>query len=350
LTGFPAGARVAPAGNAHHREVQEATVILYIMRRVLSAISVVIVTLLASFVMFFVAPSDPAGVICGPRCNTQRYEDIRRSLNLDRPVIDQFGEYIKGLAVGRTIQTGGITIDCPAPCMGYSFTLGQPVTKLLAQAVPVTVSIVLGAAVVFLTLGVLSGTAAARRPGTAVDRVVVGTSLTVNSIPYFIWALIVSLYLTVLPPSQYTSILTNPLAWASGMTAAWFALGTANAAAYTRYSRNSMIESLSEDYVRTARSKGISERRVVYRHGLRAAITPVATIFGVDLAAQLTGAIFTEGIFGLPGLGVLTIRAFNQFDLPVLMGGVIVGAVVLVALNLMVDLLYTVLDPRVRLG
>jgi peptide/nickel transport system permease protein len=111
-----------------------------------------------------------------------------------------------------------------------------------------------------------------------------------------------------------------------------------------------MIESLGEDYVRTARAKGISERRVVYGHGLRAAVTPVATIFGLDLAFQLTGAIFTESIFGLPGLGVLSLRAFAQFDLPVLMGGVLVGAVVLVAMNLAVDLLYTVLDPRVRLA
>jgi peptide/nickel transport system permease protein len=111
-----------------------------------------------------------------------------------------------------------------------------------------------------------------------------------------------------------------------------------------------MIESLGEDYTRTARAKGLSERRVVYRHGLRAALAPVATVFGIDLAYQLTGAIFTETIFGLPGLGLLTIRAFNQFDLPVLMGGVLVGATVLVLMNLAVDLLYTILDPRVRLG
>jgi len=160
----------------------------------------------------------------------------------------------------------------------------------------------------------------------------------------------VALYATFLPHSQYHSLLDNPLLWASGLLAAWLTLGLYNSASYTRYSRNSMIESLSEDYVRTARSKGISERRVVYRHGLRAAITPVVTIFGVDLATQITNTIFTEGIFGLPGLGLLTIRSFFQFDLPVLMGTTLVAAVVLVSMNLVVDLLYTVLDPRVRLG
>jgi peptide/nickel transport system permease protein len=324
-------------------------VVVYILKRVISAITVIIVTLLASFLLFFVAPTDPAGVICGARCPNQRYLDIRTSLHLDRPVVEQFGEYVQGLVVGRDMHVGSLTVHCSAPCLGYSFTLGEPVTTLLAQAVPVTVSIVIGGAVVYLVVGVFTGSVAARRRGTYIDRAVVGTSLTVNSIPYFVYALIIALYLTILPPSAYHPFLQNPIAWAGGLVAAWLTLGTSNAAQYTRYSRNSMIESLSEDYVRTARAKGISERRVVYRHGLRAAITPIATIFGLDLALQITNTIFTETIFGLPGLGLLTVRSFGQFDLPVLMGTVLVGATVLVAMNLVVDLLYTVLDPRVRL-
>lgn len=324
----------------------------YILRRVVSAISVVIVTIIASFALFFVAPTDPAGAICGPKCSKQRYDDIQQSLNLDEPVVSQVGTYLKGLVVGRTYHTGGLTIDCPAPCLGYSYTLGQPVTKLLAQAVPVTVSIVLGGAVVYLVVGVLAGIFAARRRGTTLDRTIVGASLTIGSIPYFVVALLVALYVAgvYLPRAEYHSILENPIAWGSGLLAAWLTLGVTNSASYTRYARASMIESLGEDFVRTARAKGISERRVVYRHGLRAALTPVATIFGLDLAFQLTGAIFTETLFGLPGLGLLTIRAFNQFDLPVLMGSALVGSVVLVTMNLLVDILYTFLDPRVRLG
>lgn len=324
--------------------------IVYILRRVLSAVTVVIVTLLASFALFFVAPTDPADVICGARCPIQRYEDIKRSLNLDRPVLVQFSEYLQGLVMGRTITTGGVTIECPAPCLGYSFANSQPVSELLGRAVPVTVSIVLGGAVVYFGVGVLAGVVAARRRGSLVDRMMVGTSLTINSVPYFIVALIVSLYFTLLPVATYHPFLDNPLLWASGLTSVWLTLGLTNAAAYTRYSRNSMIESLGEDYVRTARSKGISERRVVYRHGLRAALAPVVTILGLDVAFQITNTLFTESIFGLPGLGLLTLRAFGNFDLPVLMGSVLVGAVVLVSLNLLVDVLYTVLDPRVRLG
>ena len=210
-------------------------------------------------------------------------------------------------------------------------------------------SIVLGAAVVYLIAGILAGIVAARRRGTYLDRLMVGTSLA--QLRAVLRGGAAGLAVRDVPSARRLHpLLENPLTWAAGLLAAWLTLGLANAASYTRYSRASMIETLGEDYIRTARAKGISERRVVYRHGLRAAITPVVTIFGLDLAFQLTGAIFTEAIFGLPGLGVLTLRAFNQYDLPVLMGTVLVGSVVLVVMNLLVDIVYTILDPRVRLG
>ncbi|WP_412745578.1 ABC transporter permease [Krasilnikovia sp. MM14-A1004] len=324
--------------------------LLYILRRILSGISVVIVTIVASFALFFFAPTDPAGVICGPKCTPERLADIEKSLDLDKPAVEQITSYMKGLVVGREYTSGGVTQHCSAPCMGYSYTLGQPVTKLLAQALPVTVSIVIGGAVVYLTLGILTGTIAAQVRGTSLDKITVGATLVIASFPYFVFALLVALYATFLPQSGWTPFTENPWAWALGLVSAWLCVGVTNAASYTRYSRASMIESLGQDFVRTATSKGISRRRVVYRHGLRAALTPVATIFGIDLAFQLTGAIFTESIFGLPGLGLLTLRAFGQYDLPVLMGGVLVGSVVLVVMNLIVDITYTILDPRVRLG
>lgn len=324
--------------------------LLYILRRLVSAVTVVFVTLVASFALFFVAPSDPAGVICGPKCTPDRLADIRASLDLNQPAIVQLGLYMKGIVVGRTYETGGVTRHCAAPCLGYSYNLGEPVTKLLGQALPVTVSIVLGGAVVYLFIGILAGTIAAQVRGTPLDKVTVGATLVVSSIPYFVVAVLVALYATFLPYAEYHPLLQNPLAWASGLLAAWLTLGVTNAASYSRYARASMIEALGQDFVRTARSKGISERRVVYRHGLRAALTPIATIFGIDLAVQLTGAIFTEKIFGLPGIGVLSLNAFGKYDLPVLMGTVLVGATVLVIMNLLVDILYTVLDPRVRLG
>jgi peptide/nickel transport system permease protein len=324
--------------------------LLYILRRLLSAISVVIVTLVASFALFFLAPTDPAGVICGPRCTPDRLRDISTSLGLDQPALTQIGLYMKGIVVGREYTTGGVTRHCAAPCLGYSYTLGQPVTKLLLQALPVTLSIVLGGAIIYFLVGVFSGTVAARYRATPLDRVTVGTSLLINSVPYFVVALLVALYATFLPQSGYHPLLENPLTWAAGLLAAWLTLGLTNAASYTRYSRASMIEALGQDFVRTARSKGISERRVVYRHGVRAALTPVVTILGLDVAYQLTNALFTETIFGLPGIGVLSLRSFGQYDLPVLLGCVLIGSVVLVLMNLVVDIAYTFLDPRVRLG
>ena len=326
--------------------------LLYILRRLVSAISVVFVTIVASYALFLLAPTDPAGTICGPKCTPDKVQEITKNLNLDKPAVTQIADYLKGIVVGRDMELGGTVRHCGAPCLGYSFPTSQPVTKILLQALPVTRSIVLGGAIIYSVVGLLSGTLAARYRSSTLDRVAVGTSLVINSVPYFVVALLVALYLTrgFLPRPEWHPITQNPLLWATGMLAAWLTLGLTNAASYTRYSRASMIEALGQDFVRTARSKGISERRVVYRHGVRAALTPVVTILGLDIAYQFVNTLFTESIFGLPGLGVMTLRAFAQYDLPVLLGSVIIGAVVLVMMNLIVDIIYTVLDPRVRLG
>ncbi|MFC7247520.1 ABC transporter permease [Catellatospora aurea] len=325
--------------------------LLYLLRRIVSAISVVLVAIIASFGLFYLAPTDPAGVVCGPKCTPERHAEITANLHLDDPMIQQIFTYVQGLVAGRTYTSAGVTIECAAPCLGYSYILGQPVTTLMAQALPVTVSIVSGSAIAFLLIGTLTGVIAARRRGTSADRAMVGGTLVLGAVPYFVVALMVALYIAPATGlrAEYLPFLDNPVAWALGLLAPWLTLGLVNAGPYTRYARASMIESLGEDYVRTARAKGISERRVVYRHGLRAAVTPLATLFGMDVAFALSGTIFTESIFGLPGLGQLTLRAFAQYDQPVLMGGVLLGATVLVVMNLIVDVMYTILDPRVRL-
>jgi peptide/nickel transport system permease protein len=328
----------------------------YLTRRVISAISVVIATVIASFALFFIAPGDPAGAICGEaRCSQQRYEDIKASLHLDRPLVQQFTEYASGIVVGRDFETGGVVTHCAAPCLGYSFKTDQPVLQEIEKRLPVTATVVLGASVVFFTVGVLVGSMAARRRGTAADRALVGTTLVMSSIPYYLVALLVALYLTILypilPRAGYFPISDyGPVKWALGFLTPWLVLGIYNSTSYARYSRGSMVEALSEDYVRTARSKGISERRVTYRHGLRAAITPVVTIYGLDIAYLFVGSLFTESIFDLPGIGRLVLTSFFNSDLPMIMGTVIVGAVVLVTMNLLVDIVYSFLDPRVRLS
>jgi peptide/nickel transport system permease protein len=198
------------------------------------------------------------------------------------------------------------------------------------------------------------GILAAARRGTIVDRGLMGSTLVINAFPYYLVALLAWLTFTlkypIFPRSGYTPLTQDPVAWFKGLIFPWVVLGVVNATAYARYTRTAMVESLSEDYVRTAKAKGLSARSIYLKHALRAALTSVVTILGLDLAGYLTGTIFTEQIFSVQGLGVMGLQAFNAGDLPVIMGVVIFTAMLLVTFNLIVDIIYSVLDPRVRLG
>ncbi|MFF1823117.1 ABC transporter permease [Kribbella sp. NPDC058245] len=327
----------------------------FVARRLVSALSVVLVTLVATFALFFIAPTDPAAAICGERnCTQQRYNEIKQNLNLDKPKVQQFAEYTAGIFAGRTFETSGVVQDCHAPCLGYSFKNDRPVTDMIKQRLPVTVSLVAGYAVLVLTIGVFVGSMAAKRRGTLGDRALMSSTLILSSVPYYIVALMISLYLTILypilPRGGYTPISENAGKWAAGLITPWLVLGIYNCTAYARYSRGSMVETLSEDYIRTARAKGLSDRRVTYKHALRSGMIPVITIFGLDVAGSLAGAIFTERIFDLPGLGNLVLQSLESYDLPVIMGTVLIASVILVAMNFLVDIGYSLIDPRVRLS
>jgi peptide/nickel transport system permease protein len=195
---------------------------------------------------------------------------------------------------------------------------------------------------------------AAKRRGTAGDRALMTSTLVLSSVPYYIVALMVALYLTILypilPRSSWTPLTESPGKWFTGLITPWLVLGIYSCTQYARFSRGSMVETLSEDFIRTARAKGLSDRVVTYKHALRAGLIPVITIFGLDIAASMAGAIFTEKIFDLPGLGNLVIDSLNTYDLPVIMGTVLVASVVLVAMNFIVDIAYSLIDPRVRLA
>lgn len=327
----------------------------YIIRRAIAGTTVIAAVSVVSFLLFFVGPTDPALAICGTRnCAPDRLAAIRSSLNLEAPIAEQMADYYKGIFVGRDIQTGGIVKHCSAPCLGWSFLQDQPVTQMMLQRLPVTVSVAVGAAVIFFTLGVFLGILAAARRGTMLDRGLMGSTLVVNAFPYYLVALLAWLTFTlkypIFPRSGYTPLTQDPAAWFKGLLFPWVVLGVVNATAYARYTRTAMVESLSEDYVRTAKAKGLSTRSIYLKHALRAALTSVVTILGLDLASYLTGTIFTEQIFSVQGLGVMGLQAFNAGDLPVIMGVVIFTALLLVAFNLIVDIVYSVLDPRVRLG
>ena len=327
--------------------------LIYIARRAIMAVSVILVVLVATFLLFFAGPADPAQSMCGEsRCTTQRLEDIRRSLGTDRPVAIQFKEYFQGLLVGRDIYVSGSPKHCEAPCLGFSFRTGVEVKDALATRFPNTAMLALMSMVIFLSVGVSTGVLAARRRGSGLDRGIVGFSQVFGSIPSYITGLLFALNFTVLYPllPRYANRSDGIAGWIAGLVAPAIILGLFYATGYVRYARASMVDTLNQDYVRTARSKGISEQTVVYKQGLRAALSPVVTILGLDMAGLLSGTLITEQIFGVDGIGRFAIESLRNDDLPIIMGTVLIGCVLVVIMNLIVDIAYSFLDPRVRLS
>jgi peptide/nickel transport system permease protein len=329
----------------------------FVVKRVLLAVLTLFVISVVTFLLFFAVPTNAAEVMCGEAkaCDAAKIAQIERRLGLDQPIQDQYANYMKGIFVGRTYGAGAPdALRCDAPCLGYSFFYNDPVRDVLARTLPVTVSIVLGALAVQLVGGVTIGMISALRQGTVFDRLAVGTSLVGASMQiYFLGYLLMIIFVYqagVLPNPGYRPFLDNPLAWAGGLILPWVTLGFINSAVYARLSRAQMLETLSEDFVRTARAKGLAKRDVYLRHALRAAITPVVTIAGLDFGTALGGTVITETVFGLNGLGKSAVRAVEQLDMPVVMATVLLAAVFIILMNIVVDMLYAVIDPRVKIG
>jgi len=332
----------------------------FLFKRALSGFLVVTLISISVYVLFWYGPRSPALELCrrdtGNRCGitSPRLQDYEESLGYHNPIYSEYGKWAKGLVAGRTLMVGTTAIDCPAPCLGLSYRTRQPVSEELKTRFPVTLSIALGASALYLIIGVGMGIGAARRRGTLGDKLLVSTSLFLSSIPYFVFALLAVLFLTIstsiFPKPEYHPFLHNPLSWVSGLILVWLVLGIFGSTSYTRYSRGAMVEALSEDYVRTARAKGLPERTVVLRHALRAALVPVVTIFGLDLAGLLGGTLITERVFDLEGIGRWGLDATFIKDLPVVQATTLVFAVIVVVANTLVDIAYSWLDPRVRLS
>jgi peptide/nickel transport system permease protein len=328
-------------------------VLRFLIKRLLSAALVLIAVSVLSFLMFFALPRDPVTAMCPKNCNAERQERVREELGLRDPLYVQYGGYMKGIFVGRDLGSalGG---RCDAPCLGYSYVNSEPVTTTIGRVLPVTLSIVIPAAVLWLGLGIGLGMISALRRGTVFDRLAIGFSLTGASLQlYFVGALLLLLFtytLHLAPVPHYTSIFDNPVQWAGGLWLAWVALAFLFSAIYARLSRAQMLETLSEDFVRTARAKGLPKSTVYGRHALRAAITPIVTIAGLDVGGALGGTFITEITFGLQGMGRTAWDAVRTGDLPTIMATVLISAVFIVVANIVVDLLYAVIDPRVRLS
>ena len=317
----------------------------YIVRRILWSIVLLFIVSGVIFVIFYVFPSgDPAVARVGRLADERQIELIRESLRLDEPIYTQYWIYIKDLVLHFDF--------------GYSYQSNVPVRELIFDRLPATISLVVGATVLWLLMGIPTGVVSAVRKGSLLDRVAMVTTLVLISAPVF-WLGLVFLYLfaedigTFIPflPGQgsYVAFSEDPAEWAQALILPWIVLAAATAAVYARYVRSSLIDSMSEDYIRTARAKGLPERTVVWHHGMRSAITPVVTLLALDIGTLLAGnAILTETVFNIPGVGKLLFTAIDRDDLPVIQGVVLFGAFFIVTLNLLVDILYAYLDPRVR--
>jgi peptide/nickel transport system permease protein len=340
----------------HRREAE--SVVNYILRRLVTSALLLLVVSAVTFAIFFLIPkaagTDPAELFVGKTATPSDVAATRVKLGLDQPIPVQYGRFLKGLFVGRDFNAGPSVTHCAAPCFGHSFRNDQDVWPLLLDRLPVTVSLALGAAVFWLVGGILAGVLSALRRGSVMDRAAMVVALAGVSLPVYFTGLLAQLVfvhsLHWFRGGEYVDLTEDPLGWASKLFLGWVTLALLFAANYTRLTRATMLETVGEDYIRTARAKGLRERTVIGKHAMRAVLTPIVTIFGLDLGGLLGGAILTESVFSLPGIGRLSIDAVNQKDLPIILGVTLFAAFFIIAANFIVDLLYAVIDPRVRLS
>lgn len=333
--------------------------IRFILLRLGGAVVVIFIVSVVTFLIFQIAPTlshtNPVYYYIGKvpfKPGSPQLLALEHKFGFDLPVPEQYWHYLRGILFGQTITDGVSTpIPCPAPCFGYSFKQNNLVGSMLLQAAPVSLSLLVGAAILWLVGGVTIGTFSALKPGSIVDRVGMTGSLAAVSLPIFftgpLLLLLFEFTLGWLPDVSYAPITQDPLQWLRSMILPWVSLAFLFAALYARLTRANMLETMGEDYIRTARAKGLPRRTVVVRHGLRAALTPIVTIFGIDVGTLIGSTVITETVFNLRGLGYLSISSIQTLDLPVIEGVTIVAAVALVLANLIVDILYAVIDPRV---
>jgi peptide/nickel transport system permease protein len=315
----------------------------YIIRRILWGIVLIILVSALTFVFFNVFPSaDPAVLRAGRNSSPQTIAYIRHELGLDQPLYTQFWNYMKGIFLHFNF--------------GYSYYSGASVLGLIKDRLPATLSLTVGAAVFWLLMGIPIGILSAVKRGGFLDRTAMGGALVFVSMPTF-WLGLIVLFLFandigqwhIFPgANSYVGLTVSPVDWFTSLILPWFVLAATSAAIYSRVLRGSLIETMGEDYIRTARAKGLKENRVVWKHGVRSAITPVVTIFGLDVGALLGGAVITETVFDIPGIGRLNYDAIIHSDFPIVQGTVILAALFIVVANIIVDIAYAYLDPRVR--
>jgi peptide/nickel transport system permease protein len=333
--------------------------IFFIIRRLILTVFLLLLVSMITFAIFFLVPRlagqtsyQLAAQYVGRNPIPSEIKAVEIKLGLNAPLYLQYGRFIKGIVAGVHYNNGPDVSYCPFPCFGYSFRNQQPVWPQLISDAPVTLSLAIGASILWLIGGVSIGVLSALRRGSIFDRFSMGIALAGVSLPVFFTGLIAlelfSYKWPIFPDVHYVPLTSDPLLWARNLVLPWVTLAFLYAALYARLTRAGMLETMGEDYIRTARAKGLPERKVIVKHGMRAALTPIVTIFGLDLGLLLGGAILTETTFSFPGLGQFTILAIQNQDLPEIQGVVMLAAFFIVIANMIVDILYAVVDPRVR--
>jgi peptide/nickel transport system permease protein len=309
----------------------------YIVRRILATIPVMAVVALFVFSLLYIAPGDPAAVIAGDQATPADVERIRQSLGLDRPFLVQFGDWVWNIVHAN---------------LGTSMFTGLPVTKMIAQRIEPTLSLMAVTLVFAITVAVPLGVVAAWRAGSLLDRAIMAFAVFGFSVPVFVvgylLAYVFALELEWLPVQGYTPLTEGLWPWFQNLILPAIALGCVYIALIARITRAAMLEVLAQDYIRTARAKGIGQPGILFVHALKNASVPIVTVIGIGVALLIGGAVVTESVFVIPGLGRLTIDAILRRDYPVIQGVVVLFSFVYVLVNLMVDLIYTLLDPRIR--
>lgn len=318
----------------------------YILRRLLWTVVVILVVTLITFVIFYVLPSgDPALRFAGKQPTAQVLAQVRTDLGLNHTVVVQYLLYLKRLVVGDRYGWPGL---------GFSYSSGAAISPQLWQRAQITIQLVLGAAVLWMLIGIPVGVFSALKPRSRFDRTSLFVGLVFISTPVF-WLGLLMLWLfwsTLgwLPGTGYVAFTNDPIQWAAHMLMPWITLSLAFAAVYARIVRSNMLDTLGEDYIRTARAKGLSERRIVTRHALRASLVPIVTLLAVDIATLIGGTVIVETIFNLQGLGSWVLNGALNQDLPVTLAVTLVATIAVSILSLVADILYAYLDPRVRPG
>ncbi len=341
--GADAGATPGPLSRLARHLRGWSAVLPFLARRIAAGVVVLWVVTLGTFLLFFTRPAiSVARSMAGKEPTAAELREITRQLGLNQPVITQYWHFLGRLLHGD---------------LGYSYATGEPVTTILAQDLPRTASVVAGGVVLWLVVGISVGVLSATRARSLFDRVATVGVLTGLSLPTFVLGQLLLLGVFLQLNSRgvtwiqdgYAPLSEGVVTWAGHLILPWITLATVSAAVYSRLSRGSLLETLSEDYIRTARAKGLAERRVVLRHGLRSALTPVVSQLGIDVGTLLGGVVVVENVFGIGGIGQDSVQAIDEGNLPVIIGFVLVAAVFVVVANIIVDFCYTLLDTRVRL-